>query len=1292
MKYFLPLIFAILFSNTIYSETHSGIINSNETWSGTDTVVGNIYVNAGVTLSIMPGSVIYVAGGSLITIYGSLNANGTNTEPITFTSIKASPQPGDWGGIVFNDPSVSSTINNCLVAYGGSSPSYPANISFIGNCDNIIVSNSNIKFSERNGIFSSATSTQELQISGCQFTNNLGHGFYDTDNSSDIQLSNCSFQNNGDFPLRTGADNAGKLTGQLNFTGNQPADMIYLDGSYVYSQIWLNHDVPYYIGSNVYVAASATLGISPGCELMFASNTGLWLFNSTNGKLSANGTGANPILFTSAKANPSPGDWYGIVATNESTLELNYCEVKYAGGSPSYPGGVYMLYADATLSNCLIHQNEQNGIYAYSSNLNFTDLSINNNLASGIYIFSTADNTHIENCNLSDNDQYPFDIPVSAMGDLYGSFNFSGNGQDMINVREGIVEGNAFWRNLDIPYKFNGTISIAAGSLVTIEPGAEFKMGQSSSLNVYGGIEASGTNSQKIAFTSAAVSPSKGDWYGILFFSPSGASTLDNCIIEYGGSSASYPANITFSGNCDSISVSNCIISKSERNGIYSTASNTAGLQIYNCQFTDNNEHGFYDTQTTSDIQLSDCAFQNNGDFPIRTGADNAGKLTGQLNISGNQPYDMIYLDGTTVNSQTWLDHSVPYYLDGSVYVETAKTLNIAPGCELRFAANTGLWLFNNPGAKLLANGTLSEPIVFTSGIANPLPGDWYGIVATNASTLEMNHCEVKYAGGSPSYPGGIYTYFANITLTNCLIHQNEQNGIYAYSSDLSFSDLTLDSNSETGIYIHSATENFLIENCNLTNNAVFPIDLPVADIGNLSDSFAFSGNAQNVINVRSGVVNNSAVWRNLGIPYQFNGSTTIALGSTVNIEPGVVIGGKETDVIIGVYGTLIAEGTQSDPILFTSLKNVPAPGDWDGIKMFQAGEGTLLKHCIVEYAGASFANIDIINSVDNVTILNSIIRYSGNSGIRTSGNSVPNLGTNLNEWNDVVQNTSYGFYNDSPNPQNARIINWGSLNPGEIDVMIFDENDDTNSGLVIYEPFTNAAHDQLFPEIELSYLNVKVFLEGAYAGNNQMQTTLIQMEDFPLEQPFNRVPWNYFGNEFIESIPNAQIVDWVLLDIRDAETPAAASPETSIGRFAGFLLKNGNIVATDGESLISFSSLIQYQLYVAVYHRNHISIMSKWEMAFNNQTKTYSYNFTNGENAFGENALKNLDVNLFGMHSGDGNADGIVDVGDYDIWRSKAGMSGYLQGDFNLDGEADNQDKNEFWFFNRDAQSNVPE
>jgi len=219
--------------------------------------------------------------------------------------------------------------------------------------------------------------------------------------------------------------------------------------------------------------------------------------------------------------------------------------------------------------------------------------------------------------------------------------------------------------------------------------------------------------------------------------------------------------------------------------------------------------------------------------------------------------------------------------------------------------------------------------------------------------------------------------------------------------------------------------------------------------------------------------------------------------------------------------------------------------------------------------------------------------------------------------------------------------------------------------------------------------LDITLLIEGPFNGTN-LDPDLNGI--LPLSQPYSSSPWNYTGTESVASIPNANVVDWVLVELRDTTQAEYASSETMIAQQVAFLLNDGTIVGLDGSSLLSFNHSINHSLFVVIWHRNHLGVMSA-----NAVTETggvYTYDFTTGSGqAYGTNAQKNLGGGIYGIYAGDGDANGTVEVADKNnIWSLQAGKKGYWSGDFDMNGQVMNQDKNDVWLGNLNKQTQLPD
>jgi PKD repeat protein len=218
--------------------------------------------------------------------------------------------------------------------------------------------------------------------------------------------------------------------------------------------------------------------------------------------------------------------------------------------------------------------------------------------------------------------------------------------------------------------------------------------------------------------------------------------------------------------------------------------------------------------------------------------------------------------------------------------------------------------------------------------------------------------------------------------------------------------------------------------------------------------------------------------------------------------------------------------------------------------------------------------------------------------------------------------------------------------------------------------------------------LDLTVFMEGPFSGT-QMSTVLGNL--IPITQPYNVLPWNYTGSESVVAVP-ANVVDWVLVELRDATSAATATGATIVDRQAAFLLNNGSIVGLDGSSNLSFPNSITQQLFVVIWHRNHLGIMSA--SAVTSSGGIHSYDFTTGSATAhgGVNGHKQLATGVWGMISGDGNRDGVIGMDDKSgLWESEAGTEGYMFSDYNLDRQSNNIDKDEYWVPNMGKGSQVP-
>lgn len=192
-------------------------------------------------------------------------------------------------------------------------------------------------------------------------------------------------------------------------------------------------------------------------------------------------------------------------------------------------------------------------------------------------------------------------------------------------------------------------------------------------------------------------------------------------------------------------------------------------------------------------------------------------------------------------------------------------------------------------------------------------------------------------------------------------------------------------------------------------------------------------------------------------VEYTLTGSFTVKAGATLTIEPGTVIKAKSgrTDVFLAVErgAKLIAKGTATNPITFTSDASTPRAGDWGGIVIAgkaRSNKGTdvqsevagllyggtedtdnsgELSYVITQYTGAKINGEQEFNGISffgvgNRTVVNNIVVSDGNDdGIEFFGGTVnvtnvycANIGDDMFDWTEGYTGTitnAFGVRND---------------------------------------------------------------------------------------------------------------------------------------------------------------------------------------------------------------------------------------------------------------------------------------
>jgi len=155
----------------------SGDITTDTVWEGTEryVVTGTVHIRNNATLTIVPGVEVYLNSSARINIgysstsTGTLNAQGTENNPITFTG--SSDDPWNYLQFVKYTAEKGSILSHCLIENGGNS------------CIGMVV-----------------VETSNLTIEHCTFKNSANSGLY-LGSDGVPTLNENSYENNANYPI-----------------------------------------------------------------------------------------------------------------------------------------------------------------------------------------------------------------------------------------------------------------------------------------------------------------------------------------------------------------------------------------------------------------------------------------------------------------------------------------------------------------------------------------------------------------------------------------------------------------------------------------------------------------------------------------------------------------------------------------------------------------------------------------------------------------------------------------------------------------------------------------------------------------------------------------------------------------------------------------------------------------------------------------------------------------------------------------------------------------------------------
>lgn len=961
----------------------------------------NIEIGAGETLTVDPGVCLKFAYNTHVTNEGRLDAIGgpTDDERISFTSIdddnapepagqdsntngnNTYPDQNDWGGIRYLDVSDdASELRYCIVHFAGvNTTAYGA----------VTCQDASPSFIECD-LTSAYYGVKCTGVSAPLLRNTSINAMQDVPIAIEISCNpifdNVVFESTSD----NGFDAIGILGGTLYGTNTLRVRGALLGPTPI-------DNLVYILLADITVDAGGSLTIDPG--IVAKPRAGVDLF--VDGALFMDGK-ADPdsqIVFTSYKddnygtpndtnndgsiTSPAKNDWGRVFYREDATGSISHAVLRFGG----YSGGAII---DVDSASPDLH-----------------DLVISD-AAYGIRQAGTAASV-ITDVDIANTTYTPVLMSLSA-DPVYTNINFTNVGLRAIGLIGEAIGVDSVVRVRDmsgfdnISYYLAGNITMAEGAHLRIEPGVVLKMatgGYGYDFIINGSLRASSTPDSTIVFTGinddtrgnptdtagdGASTPLAAQW-GFIKFGPTSIDAqcmLYGCTIAYGGYGYYTEPNSAVWCNSSSPTLfGNEFLTNTI--GIW-TDGNSAPWIV--------NNHFFNHTSTplaTSVIAAPTYVgntFDQNGVHAVGLIDEvlNQDATLEKIAMAGYDPY--------------------PYYNLGVTNVGVGTTLTIEKGVLIKARNNTNVITVN--GALQAVGGPGSERIVLTSITDDSLGGDsnvdgsasspsaglWYGMYfydsINDAGTL-VEDCLFRFAGTG---------YVLGMESCSPTIRNNEFE-LCSY-----------------GIRMLNDSAPVIQDN-HFRVITWFPIEKSI-----LAQP-VFSGNVLDDVGCDAIAIRGEAIGQDMTMQkWDFAGYTnitqvmsvtaiTVELGATLTVEPGIVFKmSSDYNTPYGenfnIYGSLVADGTEAEPIVFTSIKDdsagnpadtnsdgagsSPATGNWGAFYFDEVSNDltAILDHCQLRYGYSGTSNYAMVHmSSASPTISNCDFDYAGH-GLGLFGSSRP--------------------------------------------------------------------------------------------------------------------------------------------------------------------------------------------------------------------------------------------------------------------------------------------------------------
>ncbi len=333
------------------------------------------------------------------------------------------------------------------------------------------------------------------------------------------------------------------------------------------------------------------------------------------------------------------------------------------------------------------------------------------------------------------------------------------------------------------------------------------------------------------------------------------------------------------------------------------------------------------------------------------------------------------------LTSNLTLKSGVDHTLTGALIVKDGAVLTIDAGAKIKaLAGGTNVYIMVEKGGKIMANGTATAPIEFTSNSTNPKAGDWGGIIINGKAPLsrkansESNaatevNTTIYFGGDVVDDNSGILNY-VKIEYTGARIDDSaEHNGLTlnGVGSGTTLSNIAILNGDDDAIEFFGGTVN--ASNILVVNAKDDMFDFTQGYTGTCTNLYGIRENQFSAvtsdprgIEADGNLDGNTPTDINQS-NFTINGLSIIHNGDGVSLSDAIKVRRGATAIITNAYIATGSGATFSDVIDLTD------------------GKGSASDHTDIEAVANVSNGLDISDNKNTTTGNATVVIISGNSG-----------------------------------------------------------------------------------------------------------------------------------------------------------------------------------------------------------------------------------------------------------------------------------------------------------------------